>query len=84
MERNSNKIEFIFKINILKKMRNLVFNLIPKDNYKENEDDKEEYEYPEEEKDDAIDDLNKIIEKQKNMLEKIEKKVREMEDNDKT
>ena len=80
MEREGDKLFFKYKLIILKKEKHLSFDLIPSDKYVENEDDKEDYEYTEEEKDEMISNLKKEIEVQNKEIEELEKKVQEAEE----
>ena len=84
IEREGNKILFKYKLIILKKTKYLTFELIPSENYVENEDDKEEYEYTEEEKDQIISDLRTEIEKQNVEIKDLENKIKEAESNKST
>ena len=80
IERKDDKLFFKYKLIILKKENYLAFELIPSDKYVENEDDKEDYEYTEEEKDEMISNLKKEIEGQNKEIEELEKKVKEAEE----
>ena len=53
--------------------------MIPSEKYVENEDDKEEYEYTDEEKDQMIEDLRKEIEAQNTEIADLENKIKEAE-----
>ena len=79
MERKEDKIQLKYKLTILKKEKYLTFELIPKDKYVENEDDKEQYTYTEEEKDKIISDLKKEIEAQNLEIQKTENDIKEAE-----
>lgn len=79
MERKEDKIQLKYKLTILKKEKYLTFDLIPKDKYVENEDDKDDYTYTEEEKDKIISDLKKEIEAQNLEIKKIENDIKEAE-----
>ena len=79
MERKEDKIQLKYKLTILKKEKYLTFDLIPKDKYIENEDDKDDYTYTEEEKDKIISDLKKEIEAQNLEIKKIENDIKEAE-----
>ena len=79
MERKEDKIQLKYKLTILKKEKYLTFDLIPKDKYIENEDDKAQYTYTEEEKDKIISDLKKEIEAQNLEMKKIENDIKEAE-----
>ena len=83
MEKKDDKILLKFKLTILKKDRYLTFDLIPTEQYVENDDDKEDYEYTEEEKDQIIADLKKDIEEQNAEIAKIEQDISEAEKNKK-
>ena len=80
MEREGDKLFFKFKLIILKKEKHLSFDLIPSDKYVENEDDKEDYEYTEEEKDEMISELKKEINEQNKEIEELEKKIKKAEE----
>ena len=79
MERKGDKIQLKYKLTILKKEKYLTFDLIPKDKYVENEDDKDDYTYTEEEKDKIISDLKKEIEAQNLEIQKTENDIKEAE-----
>ena len=81
IERSDDKILFKYKLIILKKEKYFTFELIPSEKYVENEDDKEDYEYTEEEKDQMIEDLNKEIEAQNKEIADLENKIKEAEKN---
>ena len=80
IERKDDKLFFKYKLLILKKENYLSFELITSDKYIENEDDKEDYEYTEEEKDEMISNLKKEIEGQNKEIEELEKIVKEAEE----
>ena len=80
MEIEGDKLFFKYKLNILKKEKYLSFDLIPSDKYVENEDDKEDYEYTEEEKDEMISELKKEINEQNKEIEELEKKIKKAEE----
>ena len=80
IERKDDKLFFKYKLLILKKENYLSFELIPSDKYIENDDDKEDYEYTEEEKDEMISNLKKEIEGQNKEIEELEKKIQESEE----
>ena len=79
IERSDDKILFKYKMTILKKAKYLTFELIPSEKYVENEDDKEDYEYTEEEKVQMIEDLKKEIEAQNKEIADLENKIKEAE-----
>ncbi len=80
IERKDDKLFFKYKLLILKKENYLSFELIQSDKYVENDDDKEDYEYTEEEKDEMISNLKKEIEGQNKEIEELEKKIQESEE----
>ena len=80
IERKDDKLFFKYKLIILKKENYLSFELIPSDKYVENEDDKEDYEYTEEEKDEMISELKKEINEQNKEIEELEKKIKKAEE----
>ena len=84
IEKEGNKILFKYKLIILKKAKYLSFELFPSEKYVENEDDKEEYEYTEEEKEQIISDLRTEIEKQNVEIADLENKIKEAESNKST
>ena len=79
IERSDDKILFKYKMIILKKEKYLTFELFPSEKYVENEDDKEDYEYTEEEKVQMIEDLKKEIEAQNKEIADLENKIKEAE-----
>ena len=79
IERSEDKILFKYKMIILKKAKYLTFELFPSEKYVENEDDKEDYKYTEEEKDQMIEDLKKEIEAQNKEIADLENKIKEAE-----
>ena len=79
IERSEDKILFKYKMIILKKTKYLTFELFPSEKYVENEDDKEDYEYTEEEKVQMIEDLKKEIEAQNKEIADLENKIKEAE-----